>query len=548
MRLAAIVLSLTACGFHSPAVTDSAPGGTNDVSAGSDAPLAGDAAVAHTGVSPMMFSINWPANPASAPKVNTPWPTLAGSDIGSLRTWGSDVDWAGIETARCDPTQLDDSCWSWASLTAFLAHNNDVHFVAADYPDWSHPVGGAGSGVLPDDLTMPTGTDCVNIPQPFRTAALLPQDDCAFQEFVFALAMKTCDGCTEANGWHGTLQIRSFSPGNEVNSKQYLTPPCQKNKATPCANLARAATDLQRIVKYVDPTVTVGTPSFTQAAGYNDLKYYLEQSPSPGDVADVLVFHIYGTGDSANDTQAFAAGMPEVNWATRLASYAALTTGAQDHMVGKPMWVDEGGWGENYQTNGDSTASCANSDCGCLDAPAKPCMDADSIANETIVTKKATLTNAPAPGFLVRGYLQMLAAGVARFYWYAPGAGEWGSLGDYIKATATLQKTATAYAWSAMYQWLIGATMGTLSHTGTQWTYSITGKDPTRLTGCSPTALAAPGYTALIAWDTMQSSTIDCGIYHSYCRLFEVPLDNGGSHPCVGGLAPLDGNPILLEP
>jgi hypothetical protein len=210
-------------------------------------------------------------------------------------------------------------------------------------------------------------------------------------------------------------------------------------------------------------------------------------------------------------------------------------------MVGKPFWIDEGGWGENFQTNAASTDTCANTDCGCTTAPKTPCMNADSTDNQTVVAASATLTNAPAPGYLVRGYLQMIAAGVSRFYWYGVNAGEWGSLGDF--AGTTLTPTAAASAWLAMYRWLVGATVGTLTPptTGTQWTYSLAGK--TGLRGCSDVAADA-SYRALIAWDTAGASTIACSGMSSYCMLADPA---GTSHPCAGS-APIGPNPILLEP
>jgi hypothetical protein len=540
----AVIVGLAAaaaCGSHGAAREPDAHTGTQTDATSLDARVRDattpDALASTSGISPLLFSIDWPSTDAAAPPANSPWPTLVGTAFGSLRTWGSRADWAGIEPTHCSPTDLT-TCWNWTDLAAFLHDNNELHFVPADYPDWSN--GSAGSGTPPNDVS--STTVCTAIPAGFRSAAGLLAGDCQFQELAFAVAMYACGAsCNAANGpWQGRLAIRSFSPGNEVNGKQYFDPPCKSGQAAPCATLARLSEDLYRIIKYVDPTALVGTASFTQLTGDADLGYYLEQSPSPGVSADMLIAHIYGTGDSAGDTTAFAAGMPETNWATRLAGYRALLDDTH-HMADKPMWIDEGGWGENFQTNAASTDTCANTDCGCTTAPKTPCMNADSTDNQTIVATSATLTNAPAPGYLVRGYLQMIAAGVARFYWYGVNAGEWGSLGDF--AGTTLTPTAADAAWQAMVRWLVGATVGTLTPptTGTQWTYSIVGK--AGMQGCRDVAADA-SYHALIAWDTAGASTFACGTFSTYCTLADPA---GTSHTCSGS-APIGPNPILLEP
>ena len=493
------------------------------------------------GLSLSTFSINWPTKSAVTPPANNPWPTLAGDDYGSARTWGSVVDWVGIEPAmECDPTKIEDPCWQWTELDSFLSRARAVHFVPANYPTWANKATGAGANAkLPTDVSG-TG-DCANLPQDFRTAAKLAPGDCMFQELMFAVAMHTCTGCGPAatGPWQGTLAIRSFSSGNEINGAEFVSPPCKANSTASCAALGRMSEDLYKIVKYVDSTVTVGTPSFTQVLGHVDMRAYLELDTHPGQFADAMVFHIYGQG-LANGADFYKnAGMPEVNWGSRIANYAALLDDAH-HMTGKPMWVDEGGWGENFQTN-LAGEKCGATDCGCATAPVAACMTADSLTNTSVLG----MTVAPAPGFLVRGYVQMIAAGVDRFYWYGPGADEWGSWATY--ETPSFVPMATATAWHSMVRWLVGTHAGTLANANTQWTYSITGKTGTR--GCSSEAAGAD-YAAVIAWDTNAATTISCGNATHYCTLFEnaaPPFGDGMEHACAGSVA-LGPNPILLEP
>jgi hypothetical protein len=535
MRTLCIIIAF-GCGSHGAHSTDASS--TSIDASAIDASATSDGASVHGGIPTTMFSINWPTDSVVAPKRNNPWPTSVGADYGSLRTWGSIVDWNGIEPNPCaDPTTLD-TCWVWTQLDAMVADTHgigvdELHFVTADYPPWSN--GSGTSATLPTDITSTTA--CTAIPAAFRTAAGLAAGDCSYQGFVFALAMHSCATCNAATGpWQGAMTIRSFSPGNEVNGKGYVDPPCSGSATTPCAQVARMASDLYKIVKYVDATVVVGTPSFTQLDGSDAMRNYFTYASAYGDIADVDIFHIYGQNGE------IGAGMPEVNWTSRIAGYSELAPG-------KPMWVDEGGWGQNFQTNsaGQACGSSA-SDCGCSDAPIAACMDADNVGSNELIDG---LLTAPPAGYLVRGYLAMLAGGVQRFYWYAPGADEWGSFADCAGGSAcTNTPTSAAFAWASMYRWLVGATLGTLAQTGSQYTYPIAMKDSARPTGCGTIASAPANYHALIAWDTAGASTFDCTGYSSYCTLFEgsaAPFGSGAAHPCSGSVQ-LGPNPILLEP
>ena len=249
--------------------------------------------------------------------------------------------------------------------------------------------------------------------------------------------------------------------------------------------------------------------------------------------------------EAANRAPSAWRPIPEATWGSRIAAYQELLT-AKNHMSGKPMWIDEGGWGQNFQTNAGGQACDADTVCGCADAAINPCMQADGLTNDTLLG----LTNAPAPGYLVPAYLQIIASGVERFYWYSVGSDEWGSFADCVgPGTCVYEKTATAWAWGSMVQWLVGATLAQPVVTGTQTTTAITAKDPAMPTGCASSS-AGPDYQATIAWDTAGPSTLACGAYTHYCALFEgnaKPFSAGTSHPCTGE-APVGPIPILLEP
>jgi hypothetical protein len=478
-----------------------------------------------------------------------------GSAYGSLRTWYSQVDWADLETARCDPQSLDAGCWNWAPLDAFIALStqdagvSSIHYVIGNYPHWASntpPDGGTIAPVVPYDVGD-AGPVCSAMPAGFLANAGLLPGDCQFQEFAFALAMHTCAGCVADQGpWAGPLSIRSFSPGNEINDPTFVSPKCDTGSTVGCANVARMAADLRRIVKAVDPTVIVGTPSTTNPTA---MAAYLSSGGDggPGLAADVLIYHIYGeTPDAGNDVTV-RAGMPEDDWAGRIQAYTALQANPAYQMQSKPTWVDEGGWGQNFQTNLSGQA-CAASECGCAASPIAPCMNAGSIENQTPFGN----TTAPAPGFLVRAYLTMIDNQVDRFYWYAAGADEWGSMADY--SGAVFQPTATRHAWASMVRWLVGASLGTIRPgTGTQLTVQIAAKDAAQPSGCGD-AEAGPGYQAEIAWDTLSTtSTLACGSFGHFCTLFEgdggIPYAAGAQRACPdGGTVTLGPNPILLEP
>jgi hypothetical protein len=462
---------------------------------------------------------------------------------------------------------------------------------AGDVPCWAHNPTDCSAKeffkVLPADAGD-SSTTCTSIPSDVlnnaRNRLGLFKGDCQWQEFVYALAEHENPSFDPIHGiYKGTLKFRSFSSGNEVDAS-WVNPPCNSldsQHQMACIKLIKMQADACVILRYVDSTFTgCGTPSFTKSTS-TYAGYYLSLAPSlinppplttsnkAGDFADILIGHMYA------DSNAETAGQPEqsgpgcptdkmCDWPHKVTAFTNLLNNSNYHMVGKKFRIDEGGWGQNFQTNsGGQLCSDPNNACGCMGSPKSACMDADSLGNETILGE----INAPAPGYVVRSYLEALANGAESFFWYTPGSDEWGSFADCPKVNMVpcpsditpANFTASAYAYLSLYDWAVGSTFnsaGIQNPPGTtKYTYSITAKDNTKTMGCS-SAAPSSNYVATIAWDQNQGgSTLACDTFHTwqYCAAFSTvacgigqPFCRDTAHPCSGSV-PLGPNPILLE-
>jgi hypothetical protein len=544
------------------------------------------------------FGFNWAANNVTSPPDNNPWPTPIGSSFGRFRTWDTPTGWFYSETSRCtSPCDPSSSAFNWASLdklvsdvlTANSSAKIEITTGAGDVPGWANgtcqpptqqPCMKPNPFVLPSDVSDTT-TACTNIPAAVRTgtgSANLFPGDCQWQEFVYALAEHECSTCSPSSGtYQGKLTFRSLSPGNEVNTTNFLTSPCSMTTLTVCDALIKMQADACKILKWVDSTFTgCGTPSFTDANDGNVGTYLTEHSSLiPGSsnlagyYADVLIGHIYG------DPNPNHAGQPEISagcntcrsWKDKIMQFTDLLTPTNE-MSGKLFRIDEGGWGRNFQTNTAGQACSSDTTCGCLSAPIKSCMDANSLVTETITGTgdKLTFTNAPAPGYVVRSYLQVLSQEgtsnqIDSFFWYNPGSDEWGSFANCPTVSnvncgtsiTTSDYTASTYAYLSLYQWAVGSTFdpaGIQNTSGsTKYTYAINAKSGNM--GCSSNPTDS-GYSATIAWDIgTNPSTLACGSYTQYCSVFSGTaqhFNKDGAHTCTAGTSiTLGPNPILFE-
>ena len=540
--------------------------------------------VAGAQVQNTFFGFNWAANNVGTPPDNNPWPTAIGPNFGRFRTWDTPTGWQATESSR--------RVYSWTNLDRLFTDvfspspngnpNAKIEITtgAGDVPSWALDstscVSNSTTG-LPCDATDTT-TVCSNIPSAVRSGAALFDGDCQWQEYVYTLAMHECATCTPTTGvYQGKLTFRSLSPGNEVDTNNFITTPCSSTNTSVCDALIKMQADACKLLKWVDSTFTgCATPSFTDALNDGASTYASRASsyiPSgqpnmAGDYTDVLVGHIYGDPNPNHAGQpeiAGTCGTPCRSWPTKIGQFTSLLTSA-NHMNGKLFRIDEGGWGRNFQTNTGGQACTSDTTCGCAppSSPIRACMDANSLANESIEGSSDTFTetNAPAPAYLVRSYLEVLSSGAESFFWYNPGSDEWGSFADCPSscnsAITSSNYTATAYAYASLYQWAVGSTFSTsgIQNTSgtTKYTYGITAKSSSNSMGCSSTA-AASTYAGTIAWDLSSASSLSCGTgtgrYTQYCSAYSgtsQPFSKDSAHTCTsGGSIPLGPTPILFE-
>jgi hypothetical protein len=423
-----------------------------------------------------------------------------GVSFGRIRTWGTPTGWKDTEKTRgsYDFTQLN----KFISDVSGPNHSGvDVEITtgAGDVPCWANGTN-CDHGTLPND--DPYLGVCTNIPPDVVgiQGAHLFAGDCFWQEYVYNLAENECVGCDPVNHvYRGVLNFRSFSPGNEVDIHLNVdggfpgvNPPCNLTNQSTCPQLVKMQIDACKILHWVDSTFTgCGMPSFTNADNAN---YYLglyisvnyggdSINATPKDYTDILIGHVYGDLNFKN------AGQPELplgpagsrrSWPMKIQGFTAVRN---SQLPGKKFRIDEGGWGENFQTNLDNKAQpCSASVCGCANLPqhANSCMDADSLSSSNYRVNNEI--NAPAPGYIVRSYLEALSNGAESFFWFTPGAGEWGSFADCGAAgnscnVGTFVTTASTYAYLSLYQWTVGATFDSNGiqnpNSSVEYTYAI---------------------------------------------------------------------------
>lgn len=315
----------------------------------------------------------------------TPWPpaTLSGPlPIGTLRLWDSAVDWARIETSR--------GVYDWAKLDDWVARAEaqgvEVLYTFGRTPNWA----------TTQPIPAPTCAGAVN----GLTYSCLPPADldhggngpnAYWQEFVAALALRYRGRIKFYELWN-ELDVPAFWRGTS-------------------AQAVRMAKDAYWIIKTIDPSARVLTPSFT-AGGAGALDTFL--SAGGVNYVDTIAFHCRSAGTANTKPESVLSvitSFRHVMWTRRIAS--------------KPLWCTEGGW------------------------RAGELMEADVQA-----------------GYVARQYTLMAYAGVERYYWYQwDNPGGWGSMWS---STSGPQPSATAYA--EIRKWLVGASLSCgVNSNGTTW-------------------------------------------------------------------------------
>lgn len=336
-----------------------------------------------------------------------PWPT--GQVPGSDRMWNA---W-GAQRLEVNPSE---GVYDWDKFDKFLAGAkaagiDDVLYTLSDTPDWASQRGSRckGPGEPDDSCTGPADKVC-EIRAMCYTNADLNNDgtgtDQTWKDWVTAVA-------THANSLDPTkyAHIGAWEIWNEFFRNRAF--PHETDRFTWLGTynqLIRMAQDARTIVKSIDPSALIATPSSTVGnVGSRMLANFLycNQNPhtqctmgSAGSAAvDIIADHAYETD-----------GKPErLDWAFKnLKGYMSGTDGR------KPLWITEGGWGRN--------------------------------------------SNLPHPalqvGFIARWRIVLLNNGVSRSYWYGYDFPDSGTLWD--KENGKL--TAAGEADQQLQRWFVGQT------------------------------------------------------------------------------------------
>ncbi|HWC19389.1 MAG TPA: glycosyl hydrolase [Terriglobales bacterium] len=269
------------------------------------------------------------------------WPSLP---FGSLRLWDAGVTWPSLE-----PTQGQ---WNFTNLDAIVSkcqqNNVDVLMVLGLSPQWA--------SARP---TEPSAYNSGNAAEPANI-----QD---WRDFVQAVAMRYKD------------RIHAYEIWNEPNDPSFFS-------GTP-AKMFELATEAYKILKQIDPSVTVLSPAATEQGGLAWLDQYL--ATGGGAAADVIGYHLYVHPN------------PPESMLSLLTQVKSIM--AQHGQSAKPIWDTETGW-----------------------------------------HSPATFTQADEAAFVARSYLLAVSGGVSRFFWYAWDDHDWVTL-QLTNSDGSLRPSAQAF-------------------------------------------------------------------------------------------------------
>ncbi len=270
------------------------------------------------------------------------WPSVS---FGSLRLWDAGVSWPALEPAQGQ--------WNFATLDAIVSkceqNNVDVLMVLGLSPQWASARPTEPSAYKPGNAAEPA-----NI-----------QD---WRDLVQTVAVR----------YKG--RIHAYEIWNEPNDPTFFS-------GTP-VKMFELATEAYKILKQVDPGVTVLSPAATEQGGLAWLDQYL--AAGGGGVADVIAYHLYV---HPNPPESMLSLLAQVK-----------STMAQHGQSSKPIWDSETGW-----------------------------------------HSPTTFTQADEAAYVARAYLLAASGGVSRFFWYAWDDHDWVSL-QLTNPDGTLRPSAQAFA------------------------------------------------------------------------------------------------------
>ena len=324
---------------------------------------------------------------AAIPDMATPWPAVS---IGSIRLWDSGVIWPLLEPGKgqWNFTTLD----KWVSLAQ--SHNADILMTLGQSPTWASARPSEASPYSPGAAAEPANIEDWNT-------------------YVRTVA-------TRYKG-----RIHYYEIWNEPNLTEFYS-----GTVNEMVTLAQAA---YTILKQVDPTIKVVSPSATASAGLSWLDRYF--AAGGGAYADVIGYHFYVTPGPPEDIS------PLITQVRQVMSNHGLQ--------GKPLWNTEVGW---FIRNSQ-----------------------DVVVGYGVFSK--VLTETEAMEYVARTYLIDWVGGVDRVFWYAWDDG-------YMGLTDADHKTAKppGAAFAVLYTWLNGASVASVTQ-DSQGTWTVLIKRGTGYTG-----------------------------------------------------------------
>ena len=295
------------------------------------------------------------------------WPSTS---FGSLRLWDAGVTWPNLEPSKGQ--------WNFATLDKFVAlseqSNVQVLMTLGFSPQWA--------SARPNEA-CPYGPG----------EAAEPQDIQDWRDFIQAVA-------TRYKG-----RIHEYDIWNEPSDPNFFT-------GTP-AKMVELASEAYKILKQVDPTITVVTPGLPGDTGKTWLDTYL--ALGGGNYADVIGYHFYVNPDPPESITYMVSDVQAI-----LKKYGQSS---------KPLWNTETGW-----------------------------------------HWPATFTPEQETGYVARSYLLSWGIGVSRFYWYAWDDQDWATL-QMTNIDGSTRPAAQAFA--VVRGWMLNSDVAPCSNANGIWTCNL---------------------------------------------------------------------------
>jgi hypothetical protein len=406
-------------------------------------------------VRPHLFSMSM----NSAVTYEQPWPA---DSFNSLRLLVPGTMWGYMNPAngKYDFTVLDDL------LALAQAHKTTVLLVFIQVPQWASS--------KPNDMSCAYSQGTCDPPNDLNADGSGTNQH--WKDFVTALVTHS------VNSQSG--HINYYELWNEPMD------PWQWNGTN--AQLVRMAADAYSIIKSIDPSALLSTPSFAWETQYCLTWMGAYLAAGGGQYADRIDVHGYV------DNRGGQTGWPENMAAFAPAFFEVLR---QQGQSGKPVWNTEANWG-SY----------------------------NSVRHLTDPDLQAA--------WLARMYLLSASYRIARLYWFSWNDTDLGTLWtpdpNNPRARGTLLKPGVAY--QQLYNWMVGATLDQpCSQSGTIWTCGFTRTN---------------GYVSQAVWDTSESCANGVCTTHPYTvdsQYIKYLTLSGAAFQITGGTVPIGTQPILLE-